>query len=269
MDFPNQLGGVGDYRWDLMSDYLNRVLDWLEDNADGMKVERWFFSITWKDIVNVGPDGYMGVVFFDGPDEGASLNCLGQVYRARALGLGRLECDREGNVLGTVVPPTPSPTPSAVLCRGLSATIVGTDGDDTLVGTPADDVIAGLGGNDVIRGGRGNDTICGGPGSDRIFGGPGDDELRGSRGSDIIRGGMGKDEVFGGRRRDRLYGGPGNDSVFGGSGNDSLFGGRRHDKLYGGPGDDRLKCGAGDDIAQGGPGHDNFDDDCEVQVEGP
>ena len=41
-------------------------------------IERWFFFITWKDIVNVGLDGYMGIVLFDGPEQGAALNWPGR-----------------------------------------------------------------------------------------------------------------------------------------------------------------------------------------------
>ena len=69
------------------------MLDWLKANAESHKIERWFFFVTWKDIVNVDGDGYMGIILFDGPNRGAALNCLGQVYRASALGGPRLECD--------------------------------------------------------------------------------------------------------------------------------------------------------------------------------
>src|SRR4029079_11876737 len=45
-------------------------------------------------------------------------------------------------------------------CRGVAATVVGTQGSDVLIGTPGPDVVAGLGGNDVIRGRGGDDRIC-------------------------------------------------------------------------------------------------------------
>src|SRR2546429_6102587 len=48
-------------------------------------------------------------------------------------------------------------------CNGLTATIVGTTGNDTLVGTAGNDVIAALAGDDTIDGAGGNDVICGGP----------------------------------------------------------------------------------------------------------
>jgi Ca2+-binding RTX toxin-like protein len=51
-------------------------------------------------------------------------------------------------------------------CDGLTATMVGTDGDDTLAGTAGPDVIAGLGGNDRVEGLGGADRLCGDSGAD-------------------------------------------------------------------------------------------------------
>jgi hypothetical protein len=90
---------VGVYHWDKMSGYLTAVLDWLDANSVAQNIERWFFFTTWKDIVNVGPDGYMGIIFFDGPLQGASITCLGEVYRARSLNAGSLACDADGNTV--------------------------------------------------------------------------------------------------------------------------------------------------------------------------
>ena len=39
----------------------------------------------------------MGIIFFDGPQYGAKLNCLGKAYRARSLGKSLVKCDIEGN----------------------------------------------------------------------------------------------------------------------------------------------------------------------------
>ena len=110
-----QIVSQGVYRWDLMSDFVHEVLDWLDTNAETDNIGRWLFYIAWQDIVNLGFTGYMGPVFFDGPGQGASLNCLGEVYRARALGLPRLDCDTDGSLIGQPVPsgPTPTPTPTA------------------------------------------------------------------------------------------------------------------------------------------------------------
>ena len=82
-----------------MSDYLNTTLDWLELNGPSKKIEKWFFFITWKDIVDVGSDRYMGIIFFDGPNPGDPLNCLGELYRARSLALPDLACDANGNTV--------------------------------------------------------------------------------------------------------------------------------------------------------------------------
>ena len=81
-----QLAPVGSYHWDNMGNYMVQVLDWLETNGAANKIEKWFFFTPWKDIVNVGGDGYMGTILFSPPGGvGASLNCLGELYRSRAL----------------------------------------------------------------------------------------------------------------------------------------------------------------------------------------
>jgi hypothetical protein len=90
---------VGNYHWDKMSDYMTVLLDWLEDNSAAQNIERWFFFATWKDIVNLDPDGYMGIIFFDGNFQGASINCLGEVYRARSLGTGKVACNVDGDTV--------------------------------------------------------------------------------------------------------------------------------------------------------------------------
>lgn len=56
-------------------------------------------------------------------------------------------------------------------CKGIPATLVGTNNHDILQGTPGDDVIVGRAGNDTIQGFGGNDLICGNAGNDRISGG--------------------------------------------------------------------------------------------------
>ena len=87
---------VGDYRWDGLSDYIIRVLDWLEANSSSKNIERWFFYKTWRDVANPSTDGFMGISFLDGPDVGATPNCLGETYRHRALGLDPVKCDATG-----------------------------------------------------------------------------------------------------------------------------------------------------------------------------
>jgi uncharacterized repeat protein (TIGR01451 family) len=117
----------------------------------------------------------------------------------------------------------------APTCRGVTATISGTPGDDTLLGTPGPDVIAALGGNDRIVSRAGRDLICAGSGSD--FGGAG----------------TAADSVFGGAGRDRLLGRGGPDLLKGSGGGDVLKGGRGSDRLRGGRGFDRCQGGAGVD----------------------
>ena len=125
-------------------------------------------------------------------------------------------------------------------CNGLTATIVGTSGDDTLLGTSGDDVIVGLGGNDTLRGGAGNDTLCG------------------DGGNDTLHGSIGNDSLFGGNGADRIFGKPGDDTIYGGNGNDILNGNFDQDTIYGEDGDDRINGGIGNDILRGGPGADQI-----------
>jgi predicted alpha/beta hydrolase family esterase len=105
----------------------------------------------------------------------------------------------------------PSPAEAAAqTCQGLTATIVGTDGNDQLRGTPGDDVIVGLAGNDVIRGEGGNDVICGGPGNDTLFGDAGDDTMLGGDDNDVLHGADGNDTLDGGTGKNNvLQGGDG------------------------------------------------------------
>jgi Ca2+-binding RTX toxin-like protein len=94
----------------------------------------------------------------------------------------------------TIAPPT---------CKGIAATIVGTEGNDVRSGTPGQDVIVGLGGNDRLSGLAGNDVICGGAGKDTLKGGKGNDKLYGEVGKDTLKGGPGKDILKGGAGKDK------------------------------------------------------------------
>ncbi|MEE9415117.1 MAG: DUF4038 domain-containing protein [Acidimicrobiales bacterium] len=141
---------------------------------------------------------------------------------------------------------TVAPKPK-ILCAGVVATMIGTDGDDVLIGTGGRDVIVALGGNDVIDGRGGDDLICAGSGNDRVLGGRGDDTIYGEAGKDSLKGGSGSDHLIGAAGRDKLYGS---------RGDDVLDAGRGRDRLAGGPGADLLKGGAGRDRLLGGPGRD-------------
>jgi len=122
---------------------------------------------------------------------------------------------------------------SGQTCRGVTATVSGTPGDDLLTGTPGPDVIAALGGDDRIVSRAGRDLVCAGSGSDfvgagtaadRVFGGSGRDRLLGRGGPDLLKGSAGNDVVKGGRGSDRLRGGRGFDRCRGGAGADSIGG---------------------------------------------
>jgi glucose/arabinose dehydrogenase len=96
-------------------------------------------------------------------------------------------------------------------CKGIRATIVGTEGNDVRNGTVRRDVIVGLAGNDKLYGLSGNDLICGGKGNDTIKGGSGRDQLSGQRGNDKLYGQKGNDTLRGGPGKDILKGGAGKD----------------------------------------------------------
>jgi len=121
----------------------------------------------------------------------------------------------------------------AASCRGVTATIVGTTGNDTLGGTGGRDVIAALGGSDTIASSAGRDLICAGSGNDyvgagsaadRVLGGAGKDRLLGRGGADVLKGNGGNDVLKGNRGPDRLRGGGGIDRCRGGAGADSIRG---------------------------------------------
>jgi hypothetical protein len=98
--------------------------------------------------------------------------------------------------------PITGPGGAPVTCKGLNATIVGTNGNDVRTGSLGQDVIAGLGGNDTLSGLGGNDVICGGAGKDLLKGGAGADSLLGQKGKDALKGGGGKDLCKGGKGTD-------------------------------------------------------------------
>lgn len=89
-------------------------------------------------------------------------------------------------------------------CKGLRATIRGTDGYDDLHGTPGRDVINAGARADVVHGRGGNDVICGGDGPDVLYGGNGNDRLYGGKANDHLTGGAGKDTLRGGSGNNTL-----------------------------------------------------------------
>ena len=109
-----------------------------------------------------------------------------------------------------------------ITCDGLSATIVGTSGNDTLNGTNGSDVIVGNGGNDTINGGNGNDTICSGSGNDTINGNNGNDTIIDDGGNNNVTGGNQDDDITTGSGDDTIDGGTGTDTCDAGGGNNNV-----------------------------------------------
>jgi RTX calcium-binding nonapeptide repeat (4 copies) len=123
-----------------------------------------------------------------------------------------LDCDKDGlgdetqdTNLSSCAPgtiPPPAPGTAMATCRGLAATIVGTNGSDVRTGSQGQDVIVALGGNDTLSGLGGNDVICGGAGKDALKGGKGKDSLLGQKGKDALNGGPSRDFCKGGKGTD-------------------------------------------------------------------
>jgi hypothetical protein len=99
-------------------------------------------------------------------------------------------------------PPPTLPSGAPAICRGVAATIVGTNGSDARTGSPGQDVIVALGGNDTLSGLGGNDVICAGAGKDSLRGGKGKDTLLGQKGKDALNGGGSRDFCKGGKGTD-------------------------------------------------------------------
>jgi Ca2+-binding RTX toxin-like protein len=171
-----------------------------------------------------------------------------------------------------VLPPTlvvGAPSYAAPTCKGHSATIVGTSGNDTRIGTPLRDVVVLGAGNDSFTGLGGDDIVCGGAGKDRLAGGEGNDRILGERGRDYVVEDAGNDVVDGGGSRDylsyytwsgsirvtdgRVVDGAGHDvtrsieTIEGTPYADTMRGGRGDDDLRGLTGNDRVSGGAGND----------------------
>jgi Ca2+-binding RTX toxin-like protein len=181
-------------------------------------------------------------------------------------------------------------------CRGVPATIIGSDGNDVITGTSGNDVIAAYDGNDTVDGGAGNDLICAGDGTDTLIGGTGDDtmdggsgvdtasfpgtvgvvanlaagtasgqgsdtlvnveNLTGSAANDTLSGDANPNVLSGLDGDDTLSGADGDDTIEGGAGNDGVSGGVGNDSLVGGDGDDTVSSDEGNDTASGDAGAD-------------
>ena len=96
---PVKIKPVGSYNWVELSNYTNGILNWLENTADILNIERWFFYTSWRDINNVLNDGYMGTIFFNNQSDPDSLNCLGKVYKNRTTqSIHNISCNTLGEI---------------------------------------------------------------------------------------------------------------------------------------------------------------------------
>jgi len=169
-------------------------------------------------------------------------------------------------IAALVVLSGPSHAATAESCRGLPATLVGTDRADALLGTPDRDVIVAGRGNDVIWGRGGHDVICAEDGHDTVYGGRGDDLIDAGRGSDEIYAGAGDDIVRGKRGADLLEGAAGDDRLFGGPGADVTRGQSGVDHCWA---EIRSKCESGQTTTQPPPRLQVIPSSIEVEATSP
>ena len=227
-----------------------------------------FNADSWPDLVVTWPDEL--AVFFGRVNGGFTRPTAvapgpwlpGAFQIADSIAVGAVN----GDPLADILAPTPGlkrflATRRLIDCRGRTANVVGSEGDDDLIARES------LAGYALVIGGRdGDDASAGGPRRDVACLGDGDDSFYSARsGADVILGGKGDDRPMkGGTGDDRILGGPGDDLLgrhqFNNEGGD--------DRLDGGPGRDLLDGGPGWDICIGGPGHDGAVD-CEREVSIP
>ena len=89
---------TGDYRQEQITDYLRRMLSWLQTNSQGKRIARWFLFTHFG-----GPEPYAtqyaGISLMNGPGGSADLSASGLVFREFA-----------GGPLPPPVPPSPPPS---------------------------------------------------------------------------------------------------------------------------------------------------------------
>ncbi len=98
-DGSNCLGPTGSYRTDLIKDYMNGLLGWLNTNSDSQNIQKWFIytSYGWPEPYS---SVYGGISLFDNDTSAGWLNELGMLYAQLA-----------GSPISSPCPP-PSPTPN-------------------------------------------------------------------------------------------------------------------------------------------------------------
>lgn len=211
-----------------VTDQLPSSVDFVSVTATSGQCARKGRKVTCS-LGSVGPPGVVG---YAGPPTVTlaviprKVGTISNTASVRGDQKDPVGANNKATATTTVIGPPPT-------CRGVTATIAGTAGDDVLSGTSGPDVIVALGGDDTIASLAGGDLICAGSGddhvgtgsaADRVFGGAGRDRLLGRGGPDLLRGGAGGDLIKGNRGADRLRGGSGSDRCRGGAGFDSIRG---------------------------------------------
>ena len=144
-------------------------------------------------------------------------------------------------------------------------TITDIGGNHRINAGAGNDTITANGGNQIICAGEGNNTVTATGGSHRITSGAGDDTITAIGGNHTISAGDGNNTITATGGSHVITSGSGNDTItatggssliYGGAGNDTITANGGNEVVFGGAGNDTITTGAGNDRITGGAGAD-------------
>ena len=144
-------------------------------------------------------------------------------------------------------------------------TITDIGGNHRINAGAGNDTITANGGNQIICAGEGNNTVTATGGSHRITSGAGDDTITAVGGNHTIDAGDGNNTITATGGSHVITSGSGNDTItatggssliYGGAGNDTITANGGNEVVFGGAGNDTITTGAGNDRITGGAGAD-------------
>ena len=144
-------------------------------------------------------------------------------------------------------------------------TITDIGGNHRINAGAGNDTITANGGNQIICAGEGNNTVTATGGSHRITSGAGDDTITAIGGNHTIDAGDGNNTITATGGSHVITSGSGNDTItatggssliYGGAGNDTITANGGNEVVFGGAGNDTITTGAGNDRITGGAGAD-------------
>jgi S1-C subfamily serine protease len=73
----------GQYRGDKVLEYMERMFDYLDQNAVSQNIEKWFFFITYYDVTQCNYEAYAGISLYTDSGIGSSRTAMGDYFRQR------------------------------------------------------------------------------------------------------------------------------------------------------------------------------------------